>query len=244
MYCSCGQLPRILTATVWHLHGAACYGTQLRAKGRRSSTRISPTGNNLDSPEAVWLLMRKTGPIPRSPGNVNQRFWSSAACAASFFPLLRWPFFIGNIPRYLRNSGSLGLRFGTEGWIKGEQHPLPPLLKQIAAKKSQTTALRETQHVGSTFSSTRSYKQLGEPNSFPSTLLLTYVEYVKQGHQIYSQVIFHSGHMEQDESKFVGVYAWFGREKKWGRGCVWGRVSKIRARCSCTELWIYRKLRR
>lgn len=57
------------------------------------------------------------------------------------------------------------------------------------------------------FSSTQSYKQLGEPNSFLSTLLLTYVEYVKQGHQIYSQMIFHSGHMEQDESKFVGVYA-------------------------------------
>lgn len=244
MYCSCGQLSWILTATVQHLHRAACYGTQLRAKGKRSSTRISPRGNNLVSPEAVWLLRRKTGPIPKSSGSVNHRFWSPAACTTPFFPLLRWPFSIGNIPHYLRDSGSLGLPFGTKGWIKGEQPPLPPLLKQIAAKKSQTTALRETQHVGSMFASTQSYKQLGEPNSFPSTLLLTYVEYVKQGHQIYSQVIFHSGHMEQDESKFVGVYAWFGREKKWGRGCVWGRVSKIRARCSCTELWIYRKLRR
>lgn len=189
--------------------------------------------------------MRKTGPIPRSLGNVNHKFWSLVACAASFFPLLKWPLSIGNIPHYWRNPGSLGLPFGTKGWIKGERPPLPPLLKQIAAKKSQTTALRETQHVGSMFSSsTQSCKQLGESNSFLSTLLLTYVEYVKQGHQIYSQVIFHSGHMEQDESKFVGVYAWFGREKKWGRGCVWGRVSKIRARCSCTELWIYRKLRR
>lgn len=146
MYCSCGQ-PWILTATVWHLHRAACYGTQLRAKGKRSSTRISPAGNNLDSPEAVWLLIRKTGPIPRSLGNVNHRFWSSAACAASFFPLLRcfFPLFLHRkYSPLFRNSGSPGLPFSTKRWIKGEQPPLPPLLKQIVAKKSQTTERNST----------------------------------------------------------------------------------------------------